>query len=715
MKYLLLSVWVALFAINYGPVLPGKSSIDRLALVSRNNPRLTSMDTLGSLTVGNGRFAFTVDATGLQSFPDYYDNGISLGTQSEWGWHSFSNTGNYVLKDVLVDYETCNDHSYPIAIQHKEGRAKAAADWLRMNTQRLHLGLIGLEFKDANGLVLNQSAIRNIDQELNLWTGAIHSKYTIDNQPVEVILYAHPEEDAIAFKITSPLIEAGRLSVTYRFPNAKRCHVCPGYDWDTEEEHQTKIIQQDQHNFRVERTLDSTRFFVAASWQEDAVIEQTGTHAFALRPHPRAKSLTGSVRFEPKVDASSLPNYQRTLKKSTKVWEAFWQDGGAIDFSACTDARAPELERRVVLSQYLTRVQCTGQYPPQETGLTMNSWYGKFHLEMHWWHGVHFALWNRLPLLEESLPWYQDALPNARATAKRQGFAGVRWQKMTSPEALSSPSSVGEFLVWQQPHPIYFAELIYRQKPTQETLEKYQEIIFETADFMADFAQLSKTDGKYHLCAPIIPAQEIFHATETNDPPFEVAYWHYALGVAQQWRLRLGLEPNLEWQEVLDGLAPLPQHDGLYLPCAGATEAYTDDENRRDHPIVTGVLGMLPAGPHVDPAIMGATFDEIMDNWQWETTWGWDYPMLAMSAARLEKQDQAIEALFLAANKNTYLVNGHNYQDERLRLYLPGNGGLLTAVAMMAAGWDGAPDIAHPGFPQDGTWNIRWENLQRMP
>ncbi len=28
-------------------------------------------------------------------------------------------------------------------------------------------------------------------------------------------------------------------------------------------------------------------------------------------------------------------------------------------------------------------------------------------------------------------------------------------------------------------------------------------------------------------------------------------------------------------------------------------------------------------------------------------------------------------------------------QDKRLRLYLPGNGGLLAAVAMMAGGWDG--------------------------
>ena len=88
--------------------------------------------------------------------------------------------------------------------------------------------------------------------------------------------------------------------------------------------------------------------------------------------------------------------------------------------------------------------------------------------------------------------------------------------------------------------------------------------------------------------------------------------------------------------------------------------------------------------------------------------------MLAMCAARLGKPEKAIEALLMDVQKNTYLVNGHNYQDQRLRLYLPGNGGLLAAVAMMTAGWDGASDDA-PGFPKDGTWKVRWEGLERMP
>ena len=164
-----------------------------------------------------------------------------------------------------------------------------------------------------------------------------------------------------------------------------------------------------------------------------------------------------------------------------------------------------------------------------------------------------------------------------------------------------------------------------------------------------------------------------------------------------------------------ENLASLPIADGLYLPSAGALAAYTDDRFRRDHPVVTGAYGMLPASPMVDTAVMERTFRNIVGRWNWETTWGWDYPMLAMTAARLGDPGKAIDMLLIDTQKNTYLVNGHNYQDERLRLYLPGNGGLLTAVAMMAAGWDGAPDRRNPGFPSDGTWHVKWEGLRVMP
>lgn len=44
--------------------------IDREALVERNSPVVTAFDSLASLSVGNGEFAYTVDITGLQTFPE---------------------------------------------------------------------------------------------------------------------------------------------------------------------------------------------------------------------------------------------------------------------------------------------------------------------------------------------------------------------------------------------------------------------------------------------------------------------------------------------------------------------------------------------------------------------------------------------------------------------------------------------------------------------
>ena len=73
-----------------------------------------------------------------------------------------------------------------------------------------------------------------------------------------------------------------------------------------------------------------------------------------------------------------------------------------------------------------------------------------------------------------------------------------------------------------------------------------------------------------------------------------------------------------------------------------------------------------------------------------------------------------MDALMMPVAKNTYLPCGHNWQSDRLRCYLPGNGGLLAAVAMMCAGYDGCTE-KNPGFPRDGLWDVRWEGLSPMP
>ena len=184
--------------------------------------------------------------------------------------------------------------------------------------------------------------------------------------------------------------------------------------------------------------------------------------------------------------------------------------------------------------------------PPQETGLTCNSWYGKFHLEMHYWHAAHFASWGRPALLERSLGWYNAILPSAREKARQQGYAGARWPKMTAPDGRDSPSPIGPLLIWQQPHPIAMAELIYAAHPTRDTLARYRDIVFESAEFMASYAHYDAKSARYVLGPPVIPAQENHPPRETWNPTFELEYWDHALAIAQRWRERAGPRPRAQ-------------------------------------------------------------------------------------------------------------------------------------------------------------------------
>ena len=153
----------------------------------------------------------------------------------------------------------------------------------------------------------------------------------------------------------------------------------------------------------------------------------------------RAISLRRCVNFDREQCQYAAFTFEQARAASEKAWCGYWESGAAIDFSECTDQRAGELERRVVLSQYLTAIHCAGSLPSQETGLLCNSWYGKFHLEMHWWHSVHFAAWGREGLFERSLGIYAQWLGAARELAASQGFAGARWPKMVGPDGKDSP------------------------------------------------------------------------------------------------------------------------------------------------------------------------------------------------------------------------------------------------------------------------------------
>jgi hypothetical protein len=685
--------------------------IDRHALVTRHNVVLKQFDTNNPLSVGNGEFAFTVDATGLQTFPEAFKNTTPLGTLSDWGWHTIPNTNGWDIDYFqFKEYTDLNGRKVPYAdVPHNQQTPEIK--WLRANPHRLHLGQIGFVLKHADGSLAQTNDLTDIVQTLNLWNGEIISHFKFDGQPVDVETVCDPQLDAIAVRVKSPLLKSQRLAIQIRFPYGTGETATA--DWSKPDAHETILSQDKINTGHFTRKLDNDSYIMDAKWSPGAGITNTAKHEFEIVPDNNSDELELTCEFAPKSNRR-LTSFEQSCKNAQKHWNDFWQTGGAIDLSGSKDPRWFELERRIVLSQYLTAIQDAGRYPPQETGLTYNTWEGKFHLEMHWWHEAHFALWNRLPLLEKSLGYYQQILPRAKATAQKQGFAGARWPKMTSPSGAESPSPVGPFLIWQEPHPIFYAELCWREHRDRATLEHFSDIVFATADFMASYASWDEHTKRYVLGPTLQCAQEIFPKDKTFNPTFELTYWRWGLETAQQWRTRLGLPREKKWDDVLQGLVKPSVTDGKYLFTETTPDSYTNPKWNADHPSVVGALSFVP-GPEINLATMQNTFDWICKNWNWPDTWGWDYPLLAMTAARLGASERAVDALLLDTPKNHYGLNGHVYQRPGLTIYLPANGGLLYATALMARGWDGAPKKNAPGFPDNGQWKVHWENLSVAP
>jgi hypothetical protein len=685
--------------------------IDRKSVVGRHNVKVSEVDTLGSLSVGNGRFAFTVDVTGLQTFPEYYHNGIPLGTQSEWGWHAWPNKENYQIEETIRTVKA-NGREVPYAVQWKEGRAKAAADFLRQNPHRLQLGNVGLELLKSDGSVAKPADLKNIRQQLDLWTGIITSYFELEGKNLEVETLSSQTTDKIAVKMKGSLLAAKQVKLRLRFPYPTDLFLDDGVNYNPAVDHSTTavwkltgrsaVITHDLRTFSYDLHLDSGVALGNPEQKKNELIYQLVASAPVW---------SFTIEFAPKEKKIIKTGFEQVKAESVAGWAAFWNSGGMVDFGKVTDSRGKEIERRMILSLYLTKIQCAGDMPPQETGLTQNSWFGKPHLEMAWWHGVHFAQWGRPEILENQMKFYLKTIGEARIIAQRQGFEGVRWQKMTDPDGKEAPSSVGAYLIWQQPHPIYFAELIYRAKPNAATIEKYRNMVYETADFMASYAYFDPELKRYILGRGVIAAQERFNPDETFNPTYELAYWHYALETAQQWRIRDKKGRNKKWDEVMDKLSPLPKLGNIYLAAESAPDSYTRPAYMTDHPSVLCALGMIPATKNMEAEVMNNTFEKIWTDWDWDDTWGWDFPMVAMTATRLQKPEKAVEALLMPIRTNNFLINGHNYQDKRLRLYLPANGGLLSAIALMTVGFDGSG--INPGIPKN--WEVKSEGMKKMP
>lgn len=688
--------------------------INRFELVNRHNPKLNQIDYESPLSVGNGELACTVDITGMQTlYQSYEEHYFPLCTMSQWGWHTTpvnKTRFEYTLADIEMTKYQHSSREVVYAVEEKQGN-EHVYKWLRENPHRLNLARIGLYWK---GEKINAEDITQINQTLHLYEGCIESHFRVHDIPCKVLTVCG-DQDVLGFSIVSEALITRELSVKIEFPYGDPS--ISGSNWQAQERHLTRMRLDSSDEplkvARIDRQLDKERYTVKLTTTGDVAKQEENLHVIEVFSYSNVLEL--SVLFLPKhiggieeetEDKSDKKNitYKQVLSESQERWRNFWLKGGAIEFIHSKDTRANELERRVVLSQYLMGIQTTGTLPPQETGLTCNSWYGKFHLEMHIWHGAWLTLWGKGKALEKSLSWYRQILPEAIANAKRNGYKGARWPKMVAYSGIDSPSWIATLLIWQQPHLIYMLEMLYASNKSRSFLEENWDLIKATADFMCDFVSYNPKREQYDLIAPIIPAQEEHQPMDVINPTFEVAYWRFTLIIASRWAKRMGFKEE-QWDEVASKMAVLPVGECKYLAhenCPTTFENYA-----KDHPSMLGALGFIKSD-RVNSVIMEATLEKVLTCWDFDSMWGWDFAMIAMTCLRLNKPELALDILLMDKPKNTYVTSGNNYQKLRkdLPLYLPGNGSLLMVVAMMAR---------ENCFTKMDNWEVVYEQLETLP
>ncbi|HVT82833.1 MAG TPA: glycoside hydrolase family 65, partial [Phycisphaerae bacterium] len=240
-------------------------------------------------------------------------------------------------------------------------------------------------------------------------------------------------------------------------------------------------------------------------------------------------------------------------------------------------------------------------------------------------------------------------------------------------------------------------------------LETYKDIVFGTADYIATIVDYDPARKQYVLGPGVGTADEKHTDYAHNlNPTLELGYCKWALGIAREWRTRLGLPPDETWDKVYNNLAPLTVRNGIYpaleLPAETSSSGMT-----------TFLLGALP-GKDIDKEAMRTTLHAASrgaTGTQASVTWGTS--MWAMCAVREGEPDLALQLLAgkYDAGKNPFMPSGYTVRrPEQTPMYFPANGGWLAAAALMTAGWDGNTTPT-PGFPK--SWKVRFENILPLP
>ena len=387
------------------PASAQSTAIDRHALVTRYNPSrsFSSLSQNASallnyttpLSTGNGNLAFNADLTGLHTL-------LPFPTLSSWGFKNDSLPPNRTLAD-LAAYRGVRwpaqggrtDVQYLFGVG---GEDAAVEQWLIANPNRADLGRVGfvlLDPDDEAPRAIGAEDVSEAHQTLDLWTGALTSTFTLApfaDAPVTVRTACDPTHNALTIAIASPLLAQGTLGIFLDFPwsDGSQKFGAPfvgSYAAADVGKHETvlsvgggggggdaaKAIWASVRHTMVNATFYTTVY--SDGERNSFAIARDGldTHRYTIRPAPRTGEFSLAVAFSPTPPQTTAPSphlrASAIMQASAAAWTSYWSTGGFVDLVSGTnfsDPRADELQRRVILSRYLMRVNAAGDAPPQE-------------------------------------------------------------------------------------------------------------------------------------------------------------------------------------------------------------------------------------------------------------------------------------------------------------------------------------------------------------
>lgn len=610
-------------------------------IVEQFNIHYKGLEMNEPLSVGNGNLAVTVDGLGTQTFYQEYQQ-IPLVSMSHTCWITNPNIPQ-------IEAKCYQAHGHKVRYFTDSTNQEEDYKALRSYPYQFHFFLYQLFYKDH---LLEAKDVKDVDQELNIYDGILTSTFSFQERKIQTICKVDEKKQVFRFEIK----HAKNLHIRIYFPkssssrNASLFPLCDTFEWNA-----GKIIRHTENESFLAFLHTNTKI---TKQQEYLDLEINDAHAY----------------FEISIGTEDQYLEQASFfaDVKTRLFDPV--------FDGLEEEQCQELNRRLILSIYLLKVNSSGKYPASETGLTLNSWNSKFHLEMHPWHSLWMAKYGLEERLKGQLEYYLTIVKQAQERAEYQGYQGARLPKMTSPEGEDSPSNIGPLLLWQQPHLFLMLDAIYQVEQNKEFIKKYYPLLLELIVFLESFVYLGE-DGFYHLDQPIIPAQECFDPILTKDPIFEVEYVRYAFQKIIEFSRILNIKPKEHWQEIIDHLVLPAQNECYYLACHDAQGKETYDRFAFDHPLVLMPYSLLMSD-RIDPEKMKKTYDQVLKTYDLEKLWGWDFPMMAMTAIHLGLKKEALEMLLCNTSKNQYLKNGHNPQGSRkdLPIYLPGNGAFLLAA-----------------------------------